>query len=60
MIPTILVDNAGWDSSELVAKLRRHFAAFEGEDAEGKIMRLDIEIGDIGDMRALGSQRVIS
>jgi T-complex protein 1 subunit beta len=58
MIPTILADNAGWDSSELVAKLRkRHFAALEsGEDADvdGKRTGLDMEIGDIGDMRALG------
>jgi T-complex protein 1 subunit beta len=55
MIPTILADNAGWDSSELVAKLRRrHFAALEGEDLEGKRMGLDMEIGDIGDMGVLG------
>ena len=56
MILTILVDNAGWDSSELVAKLRkRHFAALEVDgDAEGMRMGLDMERDDVGDMKTLG------
>jgi len=55
MIPTILADNAGWDSSELVARLRkRHFAALEGGDESGKDAGLDMELGDVGDMRQLG------
>jgi T-complex protein 1 subunit beta len=54
MIPTILADNAGWDSSELVAKLRkRHFEGLEGEGA-GRRAGLDMELGDIGDMKELG------
>lgn len=57
MIPTILADNAGWDSSELVARLRkRHFEGLEAGDKEdeGRRTGLDMEIGDIGDMKALG------
>jgi T-complex protein 1 subunit beta len=54
MIPTILADNAGWDSSELVAKLRkRHFEALE-ENIAGSTAGLDMENGDVGDMRELG------
>lgn len=54
MIPTILADNAGWDSSELVAKLRkRHFEALD-KDHAGARTGLDMELGDIGDMRELG------
>lgn len=55
MIPTILADNAGWDSSELVARLRkRHYDALEGSDEAGAKTGLDMEKGDIGDMAELG------
>ena len=55
MIPTILADNAGWDSSELVARLRkRHFEGIDANDDGGKRVGLDMELGDIGDMRDLG------
>lgn len=55
MIPTILADNAGWDSSELVARLRkRHFEGIDEKDSAGSRMGLDMELGDIGDMRELG------
>ena len=47
-IPTILADNAGYDSSDLVTRLRA--AHFEGHADAG----LDMEIGQIGSMRALG------
>ena len=47
-IPTILADNAGYDSSELVARLRA--AHYSGEHDAG----LDMERGDIGSMRELG------
>ncbi|KAG8814830.1 T-complex protein 1 subunit beta [Serendipita sp. 401] len=56
MIPMILADNAGWDSSDLVARLRKkHFeGADEGVGSKGSQAGLDMEIGDIGDMRELG------
>lgn len=56
MIPTILADNAGWDSSELVANLRkRHFEGVDADgDPTGRRAGLDMELGDIGDMRELG------
>jgi len=47
-LPTILADNAGLDSTELVAKLRaQHHAGFSTSG-------LDLEKGDVGDMRELG------
>lgn len=48
MIPTILADNAGYDSSELVSRLRA--AHFEGKTESG----LDMDRGDIGSMKTLG------
>ncbi|KAJ8581016.1 hypothetical protein M405DRAFT_938496 [Rhizopogon salebrosus TDB-379] len=47
-IPTILADNAGYDSSDLVAKLRA--AHYEGQSDAG----LDMNQGTIGSMRQLG------
>lgn len=47
-LPTILADNAGFDSSELVAKLRS--AIYNGMSMSG----LDLNNGTIGDMRELG------
>lgn len=47
-MPTILADNAGYDSSELVTKLRA--AHYEGKKTAG----LDMYKGDIGDMVKLG------
>ncbi|TFY78296.1 hypothetical protein EWM64_g5721, partial [Hericium alpestre] len=47
-IPTILADNAGYDSSDLVARLRA--AHYEGQADAG----LDMERGTIGSMRSLG------
>lgn len=47
-LPTILADNAGFDSSELVAKLRS--AIYNGMSTSG----LDLNNGKIGDMRELG------
>ncbi|THH11680.1 hypothetical protein EW146_g7967 [Bondarzewia mesenterica] len=47
-IPTILADNAGYDSSDLVARLRA--AHYEGRRDAG----LDMERGDIGSMKELG------
>lgn len=47
-LPTILADNAGFDSSELVAKLRA--AVYNGMTTSG----LDLENGKIADMRELG------
>lgn len=47
-LPTIIADNAGYDSSDLVTKLRaKHFA---GESQAG----LDMANGSIGDMVELG------
>lgn len=47
-MPTILADNAGYDSAELVAKLRaKHY---EGDNEAG----LDMLKGEIADMRQLG------
>ncbi|KXS19199.1 hypothetical protein M427DRAFT_109051 [Gonapodya prolifera JEL478] len=48
MIPTILADNGGYDSSDLVSRLRA--AHYEGKSAFG----LDMYNGTISDMRALG------
>ncbi|GAA5915503.1 chaperonin-containing T-complex subunit CCT2 [Sporobolomyces salmoneus] len=47
-IPTILADNAGYDSSDLVAKLRA--AHYEGRSDAG----LDMEHGTIGSMKECG------
>ncbi|KAG6868077.1 T-complex protein 1 subunit beta [Termitomyces sp. T159_Od127] len=47
-IPTILADNAGYDSSDLVTKLRA--AHYEGQSDAG----LDMNEGTIGLMRKLG------
>lgn len=48
MIPTIIADNAGYDSADLVAKLRAVHT--EGQDTMG----LDMEVGEVGDMVTLG------
>lgn len=47
-LPTILADNAGYDSADLVSKLRA--AHFEGRSDAG----LDMNLGEIGSMRKLG------
>ncbi|KAH8551718.1 T-complex protein 1 subunit beta [Umbelopsis sp. PMI_123] len=47
-MPTILADNAGYDSSELVAQLRA--AHTEGHKTAG----LDMNLGKVGDVRELG------
>lgn len=47
-LPTILADNAGFDSSELVAKLRS--AIYNGMTTSG----LDLSNGKVADMRDLG------
>ncbi|CAM0134772.1 T-complex protein 1 subunit beta [Umbelopsis sp. WA50703] len=47
-MPTILADNAGYDSSELVAQLRA--AHTEGHNTAG----LDMNLGKVGDVRELG------
>ncbi|AEY97403.1 FAER415Wp [Eremothecium gossypii FDAG1] len=47
-LPTILADNAGLDSSEIVSKLRT--AIYNGMSTSG----LDLENGTIADMRELG------
>lgn len=47
-LPTIIADNAGLDSAELVTQLRA--AIHEGSTTAG----LDINLGRIGDMEALG------
>jgi len=47
-LPTIIADNGGYDSSELVTQLRAKHASGESEYG------LDMVTGDIGDMRKLG------
>ncbi|TID13549.1 hypothetical protein CANINC_004907 [Pichia inconspicua] len=47
-LPTILADNAGFDSSELVTRLRS--SVYNGLITSG----LDLNQGDVGDMRELG------
>lgn len=47
-LPTILADNAGFDSSELVAKLRA--SIYNGQSTSG----LDLETGGVSDMREKG------
>lgn len=47
-MPTILADNGGYDSSDLVTKLRA--AHYEGQSDAG----LDMDKGEIGSMRQLG------
>eukprot|EP01105_Mastigella_eilhardi_P019781 TRINITY_DN466_c2_g1_i1.p1 TRINITY_DN466_c2_g1~~TRINITY_DN466_c2_g1_i1.p1 ORF type:complete len:543 (-),score=193.12 TRINITY_DN466_c2_g1_i1:97-1677(-) len=49
MLPTIIADNAGYDSADLVAKLR----AAQANDGR-KFAGLDMRKGGIGDMRELG------
>ena len=48
MLPTIIADNAGYDSADLVAQLRA--AHSEGKTTAG----LDMKEGTIGDMSVLG------
>lgn len=48
MIPTILADNAGYDSSELISQLKA--AHYEGKVHAG----LNMETGEIGDMASMG------
>ena len=48
MLPTIIADNAGYDSADLVAQLRA--AHSEGHITAG----LDMKEGTIGDMAVLG------
>jgi len=48
MIPIILADNAGYDSSELISQLRA--SHYEGKINYG----LDMKNGCIGDVRQLG------
>lgn len=48
MIPTILADNAGYDSSELISQLRA--AHYEGDKYAG----LDMQNGTIGNIKELG------
>jgi T-complex protein 1 subunit beta len=47
-LPTTIADNAGYDSSELVANLRAE------HNAGNATMGLDMEAGTVGDMEALG------
>ncbi|KAJ1533006.1 T-complex protein 1 subunit beta [Nowakowskiella sp. JEL0078] len=47
-LPTILADNAGYDSSDLVSQLRA--SHYEGNNSSG----LDMVKGTIGDMKELG------
>jgi len=47
-IPTIIADNAGYDSSELVSQLRA--AHYKGDTTAG----LDMRDGSIGSMEQLG------
>ena len=47
-IPTIIADNAGLDSSELVSNLKSEI--FNGPKAQG----LDVYTGTVGDMEKLG------
>lgn len=48
MLPTIIADNAGFDSGELVAQLRAEH--HKGNNSAG----LDMRTGEIGDVRELG------
>jgi len=47
-IPTIIADNAGYDSCELVSQLRA--SHYEGNSTSG----LNMDIGAVGDMKELG------
>ena len=51
-LPSIIADNAGFDSSDLITKLRAAHAA--GDKTAG----LDMNEGKIGDMWALGIREV--
>merc|ERR1719473_1031174 len=48
-LPTTIADNAGYDSSELVANLRAQ------HNAGHATMGLDMETGQVGDMQELGA-----
>jgi len=48
-IPTIIADNAGYDSSDLLASLKSAHAR-----PEGACMGLDMEMGAVGSMKDLG------
>jgi len=48
MLPTIIADNGGYDSAELVAQLRAHHT--DNKTSYG----LDMEKGEVADMRELG------
>jgi T-complex protein 1 subunit beta len=47
-LPTIIADNGGYDSTDLVAKIRAEH--FKGNHTAG----LDMKYGKVGDMRAMG------
>lgn len=47
-LPTIISDNAGYDSAELVTKVRS--AHYTGQNRAG----IDVLTGDVGDMKKLG------
>lgn len=47
-LPTIIADNAGYDSSDLVASLRARHA--KGDKTAG----LNMDLGEVGCMRSLG------
>lgn len=54
-LTTIIADNAGFDSAELVAKLRAEHAAHAASGAPGACrVGIDIRAGAPGDMQALG------
>jgi T-complex protein 1 subunit beta len=48
MLPTIIADNGGYDSSEIVAKLRAEH--YKGNKTAG----LNMRVGSVGDMEELG------
>ena len=47
-LPTIIADNGGYDSNELMSQLRAKHA--NGESTKG----LDMELGTVGDVKELG------
>lgn len=49
-LPTIICDNAGLDSADIVATLR----AAHGADPESTRMGVDVIVGGAGDMSQLG------
>jgi len=52
MLPTIIADNAGYDSADLVSQLRAQHAANDG--SKKCTLGLDMENGVVGDMSDLG------